>query len=123
MYLVSKVLDIRLNALTSQFLTTSATQSFRYGSLILLQILLHLLILILKGKNRFFTINISNLWSYFTIDCSLKCILLSLLLVNYNQKNVIAKINISFYKSKHFIILCHSFSLNNCERLIYHQLQ
>ena len=51
MYLVSKVLDIRLNALTSQFLTTSATQSFGYGSLILLQILLHLLILILKGKN------------------------------------------------------------------------
>ena len=28
-----------------------------------------------------------------------------------------------FNKPKHFIILCHCFSLNNCECLRYHQRQ
>ena len=28
-----------------------------------------------------------------------------------------------FNKPKHFIIICHSFSVNNCECLKYHQLQ
>ena len=51
MCLVSLVLDIRLNILTFKFFITSGTQISAYGSLILLQIPLHLLILILNGKN------------------------------------------------------------------------
>ena len=47
MYLVSLVLEIRLNTLTFMFLTRSGTHNFGYGSLILLQIPLHLLILTL----------------------------------------------------------------------------
>ena len=51
MCLVSFVRDIRFNAVTFQFFTTSGTHSFAYGSWILLQVPLHLLVLILKGKN------------------------------------------------------------------------
>ena len=51
MCLVSLVLDIRLNTLTFKFLATLGTRSFSYGLLILLQLPLHLLVLILKGKN------------------------------------------------------------------------
>ena len=51
MYLVSLVLDIRLNTLTFKFFITLGTQIFAYGSLTLLQLPLHLLVLILKGKN------------------------------------------------------------------------
>ena len=47
--LVSLVLEIRLNTLTFKFFIISGTQIFAYGSLILLQLPLHLLILILKG--------------------------------------------------------------------------
>ena len=47
--LVSVVLDIRLNTLIFKIFTISGTQIFEYGSLILLQLPLHLLILILKG--------------------------------------------------------------------------
>ena len=47
--LVSLVLYIRLNTLIFKFFTISGTQIFEYGSLILLQLPLHLLILILKG--------------------------------------------------------------------------
>ena len=50
--LVSLVLDIRLNTLTINFLTTSGTHSFARGLLILLQLPLHLLVLILKGKTQ-----------------------------------------------------------------------
>ena len=50
-YLVSLVVDIRLNTLTFKFLTTSGIHNFAYGSLILLQLPLHLLVLILKRKN------------------------------------------------------------------------
>ena len=46
--LVSLVLDIRLNTLTFKFFTTSGTHIFAYGSLILLQLPLHLLFLMLK---------------------------------------------------------------------------
>ena len=49
--LVSVVLDIRLNTLRFNFFTASGTHSFAYGSLILLQLQLHLLVLILKGQN------------------------------------------------------------------------
>ena len=51
MYLVSLVLDVRLNTLTFKFFITLGTQIFAYGSVILLQLPLHLLVLILKGKN------------------------------------------------------------------------
>ena len=51
MCLASLVLPIRLNVLTFKFLTTSATHSFAYGLLILLQLPSHLLTSILKGKN------------------------------------------------------------------------
>ena len=47
MYLVSLVLDIKLNSLRFIFLTTSRIHIFTYGSLILLQLPLHLLILTL----------------------------------------------------------------------------
>ena len=49
--LVLLVLDIRLNALTFRFLTTSGTHNFAYALLILLQLPLHLLVLILREKN------------------------------------------------------------------------
>ena len=42
MYLVSLVLDIRLNTKTVMFLITSRRQNFSYGSLTLLQLPLHL---------------------------------------------------------------------------------
>ena len=47
--LVSLVVVIRLNTLTFKFYITSGTQILTYGSLILLQLPLHLFILILKG--------------------------------------------------------------------------
>ena len=51
MCIVSLVLDIRLNTLTFRFLIASGTHIFAYGSLIFLQLPLHLLVLILKGQN------------------------------------------------------------------------
>ena len=50
MCLLSLVLDFRLNTLTFKFFTTSGTQIFAYGWLILLQLPTHLLVLILNGK-------------------------------------------------------------------------
>ena len=47
--LVSLFLDIRLNTLTFKFFTLSGTQILAYGSLILLQLPLHLFTLTLKG--------------------------------------------------------------------------
>ena len=47
--LASWVLDIRLNTLTLKVYTTSGTEMFEYGSLILVQLPLHLLVIILKG--------------------------------------------------------------------------
>ena len=47
MYLLSLVLEIRLNILTFMFLTTSGTHSVAYKSLVLFQRTLHLLILTL----------------------------------------------------------------------------
>ena len=48
---ISLVLDIKLNNLTLKFLTISGTHNFAYRLLILLQLTLHLLVLLLKGKN------------------------------------------------------------------------
>ena len=47
--LVSLILDIKLNTLTFMFLATSGTHNLAYGSLILLQLTLHLFTLILEG--------------------------------------------------------------------------
>ena len=47
--LVSLFLDIRLNTLRFKSFTTSGTHIFAYGSLILLPLPLHLLVLILNG--------------------------------------------------------------------------
>ena len=47
MFDVSLVFGIRLNNLTFMFLTTSGTLNFEYGSLILMQLSLHLFILTL----------------------------------------------------------------------------
>ena len=56
-----------LKTLIFKFLKTLGAQNFAQGSLILLQLPLHLLVLILKGKkHRLFTININNFRSYFT---------------------------------------------------------
>ena len=67
MCLVSLVLDIKLNTLTFKFLITSGTHNFAYGLLLLLQLPLHLLVFNTKGeKDRPFTINVNNLWSYST---------------------------------------------------------
>ena len=86
MCFVSLVLDIRFNALTLKFLTTSGTHNFGYGFLVLLQLQLHLLVLILKGKNT-----VSSLLTFVVLlnihDSSVKDILMSLVLVNYNQKS------------------------------------
>ena len=97
MCLVSLVLNIRLNPLTSKFSTTSGTHNFSYELLILLQLPLHLLLLILKGKNRgssLLTLKICGLtfYSSFFIE------------IHFNEftrgklqlKNIIAEINICF---------------------------
>ena len=48
-YLVSLILDIRLNTLTFMLLITSGTHTIAYGSLISLRLPLHLFTLILQG--------------------------------------------------------------------------
>ena len=67
MRLVSLFPETTLNTLTFKFFTTSRTHNFAHGLLILLQLSLHLLVLILKEKKHWIiSININNLWSYFT---------------------------------------------------------
>ena len=51
MLLVSLALKRKLNTLWSKFFTTSGTHIFAYGSLIILQLPLHLLVLILTEQN------------------------------------------------------------------------
>ena len=101
MCLVSLVLDIRLNALTFNFLTTSETQTFAYGLLILLQLPLHLLVLILKGKNTGspplrLTICYLTLHSWLFIEIQLN----KFMLVKVD-KNVNPVKNTTFNKPKH----------------------
>ena len=48
-HFIHLVNDIKLNTLTFNFFTVSETQILAYGSLILLQLPLHLFILIIKG--------------------------------------------------------------------------
>ena len=55
-FFVSLVLDIRLNTFAFKSFTTSGTHIFAYGSLILLQLPLHLLALILNYLFKIITI-------------------------------------------------------------------
>ena len=66
MCLVSIVLSVRLNILTFMSLATSETHNFGNGSLILLQIPLNLQ-KYCEDKQKFITINIYYLLSYFTL--------------------------------------------------------
>ena len=63
--LVSLVFDIKFNTLTFKVFAVSGTHNFAYGSLILLQLPLHLFGLILKGKKNasssLLTLTISDL--------------------------------------------------------------
>ena len=117
------VFGIRLNTLTFKPLTISETKNFANGSLILLQLPLHSLGLISKGENTgssLLTLTIFGLTRL--LYYSLKQILLSLHLIYYNQRTSLSK-SIFAFQTQNFIILCHSFSLKNCECLIYHQQQ
>ena len=110
-------LGIRLNALTFTFLRTSRTHSFAYGLLILLQLPLHLLVLILKGKNTGsfpLTLTICGLTLHFRLFIEMQLNKFTLVKVDKNANPVKKHF---FYESKRFIIPCHFLSLNNCECL------
>ena len=66
MCLVSLILDIKLNTLTFMFLTVSRTYNLAYGSLIPLQLPLHLFTLILRKEHRFIIVDIYYFCSCFT---------------------------------------------------------
>ena len=73
MCLVSLVLHIRLNTLTFKVFTLSETHSFAYGLSILVQLPLHLLVLILKGKNTGSSpLRLTIVVLLYILDCSLK---------------------------------------------------
>ena len=81
--LVSLFSDIKLKILRLIFLATSATHNSAYGSLILLQIPLYLLVLILKGKDAVssllkFLVLLETHFNGFTFD-------------NYNEKTSLLK--------------------------------
>ena len=59
-------LDIRLSALIFVSLAARGTQNFAYGSLILLQLPLHLFFNTVRIKLRFLTVDVYDLWSNFT---------------------------------------------------------
>ena len=79
------------------FLTTLGRHSFAYGSLILLQILLHLLILILKGINTrslLLTLTIYGLTLHSRLFIEMQ--INEFTLGKLQPKNIIAEINTSF---------------------------
>ena len=83
MCLVSLFSDIKLKILRLIFLATSATHNSVYGSLILLQIPLYLLVSILKGKDAVssllkFLVLLETHFNGFTFD-------------NYNEKTSLLK--------------------------------
>ena len=127
MCFASSVLDIRLNTLTFKFLTTSGTHIFAYGSLILLHLPLHLLVLILKRKNTgssllTLTVYGLSLHSWLFIEIHFNGALNQVKLVDYNQKTLLFEwVFILQTQTFYYTMLC--FSLNNCEFLIFHQLQ
>ena len=109
--LVSLVLDIILHTLTFKFLKASGTQILAYGSLILLQLPLHLFTLILNGN-------------YCEILGNIELLLLILIISGLTNKfthdklpkNIIAETNICFMNLIIFILF-HYFLLNICECL------
>ena len=105
MCLISLVFDIRLNTLRLIFLT-SGTHNFANGSLILLQLPLHLLVLILKRKNTgssLLTVTISSLilHSWLFIETQFNAFT-GLPLINFNQKHCCKKYFLR--KPKYFIL-------------------
>ena len=75
MCFLTLVLDIKLNTPTFKFFKISGTHNFAYRSLILLELPLHLLVLILKGKNTGFSLLILAIcgltlhyWLFIEID-------------------------------------------------------
>ena len=122
MYFVSLVLDTRLNTLTFKFLTISGTHSFACGLLILLQLPLHLLFLRLMGKNvdsllLMLTIWGLNLHSRLFIEKQLNRF--TLVKVHKNTNPVKNYLLVKPCILSYYVI----FSLDNCECLIYLQLQ
>ena len=94
-----------------------------HGLLILLQLPLHLLVLILKGKNTgssSSTLRIYALTLYPRLFIEIELNEFALIKVDKNASPVKKT---PFNKLKYFIILCHTSSSNNCGRLIYHQLE
>ena len=111
--LVSLVLDIRLKTLTLIFLTTSGTHNFAYRLLILLQLPLHLLVLILKGKNTGSSLlTLTNCGLTLHSSLFIEIQLNQFMLVKVGKNTNLVKKHF-FNKPKHFITLCHSFLLNN----------
>ena len=123
MCLVSLVLDTRLSTLIFQFLTTSETHIFPYESLILLQVLLHLLVFNTKTTkygSSLLTLTISGLTLHFSLVIEVH---ISGVTVNkFTLDKIVNSAKNSFNKLKRFYII-YSFSLNTYEYLKYHQLQ
>ena len=123
MCLVLLVLEIRSNTLMFKFFTTSGTQIFAYGWLILLQLLLHLLVLILNGNTCSSPLTLRtcglvlNAWLFIEIRINEFTLVKLDKIVNPTKKHF-------FNKSKrfylHYVIF---FSLNICECPLYHQHQ
>ena len=89
----------------------------------MLQLPLHLLLLILKEKNTgssSLTLTICGLTLHSELFIEKRFNEFTLVKVD-KSTNPVKKTR--FNKPKHFITLCHSFSLNNCEYPTYHQLQ
>ena len=120
--LVSLVSDIILNTLTFKFLAISGTQILAYGSLILLQLPLHIFILRLNGKNiglLLLMLIVSGLTLHYSFFIEIHS---NELTQDKLPKNIIAEINICFMNLNIFILF-RSFSLNTYECLQYHQHQ
>ena len=111
MCIVSLVLDIRLNTLTFKFFTTSGTHIFAYGSLILLQLQLHLLVLILKRwktGSLLLTLTISGLTLHIWLVIEIH---LSGVAANkFTLDKIVNPVkSIFFYKPNHFYIILFFF--------------
>ena len=105
--LVSLVNDIRLNTLAFKFFTASETQILAYGSLILLQLPLHLFILTLKRWNiglLLLTSTISGLTlhAWFFIEIHSNAPVIFDLTVNPKKKNFFKKTK---YLHLHYIFI------------------
>ena len=110
--LVSLVLDIRINTLTIKIFTTLGTQIFAYGLLIFLQLPLHLLVVILKGKNTvssLLTLGICGLTlhSWLLIEIHFSGALNGITL-----DKIVNLVKNTFFNKSNIFISYYSFSLN-----------